>query len=84
MGYFSNGTEGEIFEARHCRRCVHFGDDGFGNDDGDCCPIMFAHVCYQGETGAVEDILGMLIKRNGITNECAMFVERKEAGDGTR
>jgi hypothetical protein len=30
MGYFSNGTEADAFEARYCSRCVHGGEDGGG------------------------------------------------------
>lgn len=88
MGYFSNGTEGEMFEEAWCSRCVH-SDLGFGKEIGvdPPCPIWMAHSAYAyqlcNETehpGKV--ILDLLIKPvtvdtpDGIgvpTNECMMF-----------
>ena len=86
MGYFSNGTEGNIFIEEFCSRCVHWTDEGA--DYG--CPVWDAHLCYAyGAEGDAEKILNMLIRRvevvgsDGIsipTNECLMFLE---ANDGT-
>ena len=70
MGYFSNGTEGSIYEGTYCRRCVHYGPE-----EGPGCPVWFAHLLHNYE--ACNDdgsILHLLIPRHGIENEeCAMF-----------
>lgn len=42
MAYFSNGTEGQMYEERYCNRCVHR-DDEYG------CPIWNLHFAYVGE-----------------------------------
>lgn len=76
MGYFSNGTEGDMFEATYCNKCVH-------EDDEKGCPVMLAHILYSydlcNETkhpGKV--MLDMLIPRDGPWNkQCAMFHEKK-------
>lgn len=44
MGYFSNGTEGDLYQDRYCRRCVHYGPE-----DGPGCPIWGAHLAYNYE-----------------------------------
>ena len=41
MGYFSNGTEGMIYEEAFCRRCIHYGPE-----EGPGCPIWAAHLLY--------------------------------------
>ncbi len=72
MGYFANGTEGDIFERDNCHKCVH-------EDDEKGCPVMLAHIlfsydlCNQDEhPGKV--MLDMLIPRKGAFNEpCAML-----------
>lgn len=38
MGYFSNGSEGEAYEARWCNRCQH-------QDD---CDIWMQHLIFNG------------------------------------
>lgn len=77
MGYFSNGTEGMMYEERYCSRCVHFGPE-----EGPGCPIWFAHLLYAYEecnsNSNAHAMLDMLIPRtsDGLDNEqCVMFVE---------
>ena len=41
MGYFSNGTEGMIFQDRYCSRCVH--------DVNNDCPIWLMHLLWSSE-----------------------------------
>ena len=53
MGYFSNGTEGQMYEERYCSRCVHR-DDEYG------CPIWNLHFVFNGEA-EWRDTLDMLI-----------------------
>jgi hypothetical protein len=75
MGYFANGTEGDMFEASQCAKCVH-------DNDETGCPVMLAHVLYsyvlcneKEHPGKV--ILDMLIPRKGAYNEdCAMFAPK--------
>ena len=70
MGYFSNGTENEIYQEQWCSRCVHEGPQ-----DGPGCPVMGIHFFYNydqvGSTGEhmkLKDILGTFIPREGIRN----------------
>ena len=77
MGYFDNGTEGEIFEVQYCERCVHYDPD----PEEPSCPVWMAHPMYnysQHDNEAAEALLSLLIPRIGIRNECAMFISRAE------
>lgn len=73
MGYFSNGTEGESYEAKYCIRCVHHKPDDGG------CAVFLAHLLHNYRDCNDEDsILHLLIprKKEGLGNEqCAMFHE---------
>ena len=74
MGYFSNGTEGEIYEAEYCEKCIHYGDEEQG------CPIWGAHLCYNysDEDTDARNILDMLIPQKEIGNgQCEMFIEKE-------
>lgn len=81
MGYFSNGTEGDIYRDRYCENCVHWKDLGDGRGPG--CPIYDLHFlynydqCKSGEPGeTIAAMLGALIPRaeSGLFNEqCTMF-----------
>lgn len=86
MGYFSNGTEGEMFVDSYCSRCVNWRDLDDGRGFG--CPVYDVHLIFAYEetgTGSnAESILDLLIPRKVIqasdgydlpVNECAMFVE---------
>lgn len=78
MAYFSNGTEGDMYEEQYCSRCIHRnGKDGTG------CAVWLAHVLHNyDECNNEESILHILIPRSkdGPWNEeCQMFVE----GDAT-
>lgn len=86
MGYFPNGTAGEMYEAKWCSRCVHSSDA-----EHESCPIMFLHMlwnydaCNGDEDGASEleqtrhTALGVFIEQKGIGNEeCTMFHERTD------
>lgn len=47
MGYFSNGTEGMMFEEAWCSRCVHSDDrpgKAIGDKDNPPCPVWMAHL----------------------------------------
>ena len=65
MGYFSNGTEGDMYQQRYCNRCK--------NDVNEDCPIWLAHLIHNGH-----EILDLFIPRAGVENRpCTMFVERE-------
>jgi len=77
MGYFSNGTEGAMYQERYCRRCFHYGPE-----EGPGCPIWGAHLFLNYSDEAVHVILDDLIPRSadGLTNEqCRMFHEAPDA-----
>lgn len=71
MGYFSNGSEGDLYRARYCDRCLHGQET-----DGKLCAVWDAHLLYcYGATAQQAAVLDELIPRNGISNgECRMFV----------
>lgn len=92
MGYFSNGTEGMIFEEQWCSRCVH-SDDRPGKEIGDRdnppCPVWMAHLMFAYDEcdskSNAKTILDMLITPREetasdgfgiLTNECKMFHAR--------
>jgi hypothetical protein len=76
MGYFSNGTEGQIYEEHYCNKCVN-------NADG-ACPVWGIHLLYnyqQQDNKAIKGILDQFISRSkdGLGNDkCNMFVEVKK------
>lgn len=88
MGYFSNGTEGAMFEEAWCSRCVHSdisGDREIGVDPP--CPVWMAHTLFAydlcNSKGEGKQILDMLIPNErpiaadglpaGPVVGCAMF-----------
>lgn len=83
MGYFSNGTEAEMYEERFCSRCIHH-DREIGVDPP--CPVWLSHILFAYEecnnASNAKEMLDMMIPRteDGIDNkECAMF-HPKDAG----
>lgn len=82
VGYFSNGTDGMIFEEQWCSRCVH-SDHRPGKEIGDRdnppCPVWMAHLVFAYDLcNKTEDpgkqILEMLIEhKDDCSNECKMF-----------
>lgn len=84
MGYFSNGTEGKIFQEAYCLRCVNWRDLDDGRGPG--CPVYDTHLLFAYELCNSEEagktILDMLIEpiegvaADGIRyfgNRCTMF-----------
>lgn len=69
MGYFSNGCEGESYEAKYCRNCVH----------DERCAVMLAHLLYNyDECNKKDSILHILIPRgkDGFNEQCKMFLKK--------
>ena len=84
MGYFSNGTEGMMYEEQYCSRCVHqdAGHDG--------CPVWNMHLFYSYQLCNDKEhpgkvMLDMLIppdkKHPSFNGQCTMFHEKSAAGD---
>lgn len=73
MGYFANGTEGEMYEARYCHRCIHQGPP-----DGPGCSIMLLHLLHNyEECNKPDSMLHTLIPRAPLpegNGQCTMFV----------
>lgn len=82
MGYFSNGTEGDNYEAEFCNRCAH-------EDGAQGCPVMLAHILHAyseaGKGSAAEEILTLLIprKKTGGNERCRMFISRDQVKRST-
>lgn len=76
MGYFPNGTAGEIYRDRFCSRCIH----------GHSCTVWLVHMLFNyEECNKPESILHHLIpisKQIPVENEqCTMFVEDQNRPD---
>jgi hypothetical protein len=77
MGYFSNGTEGRIYEETYCDHCVN---QGAFDESG--CWIWRQHLMNNYEDcNKPNSILHKLIPQDAQTNnlECVMF--RRTADD---
>jgi len=75
MGYFSNSTQGGIFEAQNCAKCAH-------NSEDKGCPVMDAHLLYNYDQyrqhlKELKTVLSLLIPVDdqGFNKECAMFLD---------
>ena len=81
MGYFSNGSQGEIFREEWCHRCEAWGRDVRAvESDTAGCAIMDVHFFYAyGAEGDAKKILDMLITRGEDGQQCQMFSEREGA-----
>jgi hypothetical protein len=62
MGYFSNGTEGAMWEKENCENgCVHNIQDP---SRGGGCPVLLAHLLFnydQHENKQLKEVLDILI-----------------------
>lgn len=73
MAYFSNGSEGEFYEANICAHCVH------GPDVEDGCAVWLVHLMFNYEQNTNPDLattLELLIPRAnlpGYNEFCTMF-----------
>lgn len=87
MGYFANGTEGEMFHERNCAKCLHW------REEGPMCPVLSVHhdwnyAQYDRKDGVdtpeakrTKAILDVLIppSKCGLYNgRCAMLIEREQ------
>ena len=68
MAYFSNATDGMVFQDLVCTKCVHYDAEG-------CCPVLDLHMIYNGEKDQ-KPILDMLIEDSpkiATLPDCKMF-----------
>jgi hypothetical protein len=73
VGYFSNGSEADTYQAQWCDFCVHMAPTT-------TCPIWDLHLLYnydQQKRDTTRRALEMFIPRaeNGGNDRCKMFVE---------
>ena len=72
MGYFANGTEGDMYEAEYCEKCVHCEDE-----QNFMCPVLVLHWVWnyrQCNDGDKKEVLEMFIPTKDCFNEkCKMF-----------
>ena len=76
MGYFSNGSEGDMYHSKYCSKCVHMTEENM-------CPIIGLHHMFSYELcNKKEDpgkvMLDTLIppSKDGCWNDkCRMFHE---------
>lgn len=71
MGYFPNGTAGDMYEERYCSRCIHGADPDKG------CNVWLLHMLHNyDECNNPHSFLHTLIPRagDGSNKECTMFV----------
>ncbi len=77
MGYFSNGTEGEMYMEHYCYRCMNWRDNGTGTEG---CPIIDLHLLWnydavgkdadKTKATALSQFIPITKTENG---ECTMF-----------
>lgn len=75
MGYFSNGTEGDMYTERFCERCIH-------NNAEVGCPVLTLHWLWnydQCSNKEKEQALSLLIPRDkdGWNEQCTMFTPKQ-------
>ena len=82
MGYFANGTEGDLYQAQWCERCVHY--------DNNDCPVWNLHLIWNTKARFDQDkelALDYFIPRtpDGLENlKCRMFHKASIASPRTQ
>lgn len=82
MAYFSNGTEGLMYQEEYCFKCKNFRD--LKDDRGYGCPIWDLHLlwgyklCNSRSIG--KKMLDILIpeEKGFMPKKCSMFLKGKE------
>ena len=72
MGYFPNGTDGEMYCEQYCDNCVH-------NLEEHGCPILALHWLYNyDECNKPDSILHEAIPRDdkGYNKQCIFYQEQ--------
>ena len=75
MAYFSNGTEGMLYNEEYCLKCINW---DYNEETGGSCPIWDTHLLFEGEE--VQSLLDFLIpqgtfndKNEYCFSECSMY-----------
>jgi len=82
MGYFSNGTEGDIWRAENCAKCEHWNGREEKDFEKPGCMVEFIHLNwnYDQEDGSdLKKVMDCLIPRNEekcFNEDCRMFIEK--------
>lgn len=74
MGYFSNGTEGIMYQEAYCFHCAHFPHE---NESEPYCAVWTAHLIFDLLEPHTEKILDLFIPRNKdrcSNDKCTLFV----------
>ena len=81
MAYFSNGCEGDQYQAQYCDRCQNWRDVDDGRGSG--CQVWDIHWLYAYEEcnnkSNAHDMLDILIPMDdetGFAKQCSMFLPR--------
>jgi hypothetical protein len=82
MGYFPNGTSGQMYKERYCDHCAH------GHKNPLSCPIWYLHweLNYdQMGDQVISHVLSQLIPRgeDGFNEACSMFLDMREEDEAT-
>ena len=85
MAYFSNGTDGQIYQEEFCLKCVNWVNLNDGRDYG--CPIMDAHMVFEIHKGPQAEVLRHFIPDSTFNDdhalchsECIMFKTLESVG----
>ena len=80
MGYFSNGTEGMMYEGKYCINCIREVIIHNGQEHG--CPVWFMHFEYNyDECNNPDSLLHKMIPRNKedtFNGKCLFFVDKRK------
>lgn len=87
MGYFANGSEGEIYQANYCFKCKNWIDKKDGKGYG--CAIWDLHILYSYELcnskSKAKKMLDFLIPDRDCSNEeCKMYLPKSLSNDFIR
>ena len=80
--YFSNGTEGDVFQSKYCYECVNWRDLKDGLREG--CPVWDLHIAFNykqfdnNDTELCLNIFGAKKSIKGVSfNKCRMFLKER-------
>lgn len=80
MGYFSNASEGDFWQANNCIRCAHYYEN-MDEDEISNCPVWLAHLLFN-YNESFRVLLDLLIPyKNGHSDRCAMFIHHRVKDD---
>ena len=80
MAYFANGSEGDYYERKYCRRCVHWANS--------ICPVMDLHMEWNYEAAGKDAdktkhtaLNTLWPTKGGHNSKCAMFHAQETLGE---